>query len=66
MGIETEARAYWWLARDIRLNEAEGRDASEARDDLDVIRLYTDSAHIKRHAAALLAAVPNSQLVGMK
>ena len=66
MGLETEARAYWSLSRDIRLIEADGRDASEARDDLDVIRLYTDSPIIKRHAAALLAAVPGSQLVGVK
>ena len=53
--LEDEIRAFWYLARDIRLNEAIGLDASEARDDLDVIRLYTDHAGVKARAAALLA-----------
>lgn len=63
--LEDEARAFWQLARDIRLRDATGRDASEQRDDLDVIRLYTDSAHIKRHAATLLAA-GDDVVAGMK
>lgn len=66
MGLEAEVRAFWKLARDIRLSEATGQDAAEARDDLDVVRLYTDHAGVKARAADLLAAAPVEAVVGMK
>lgn len=52
--LEDEVRAYWRLARDIRLTEAGGGDAADLRDDLDVIRMYTDHAGVKGRAEALL------------
>lgn len=64
MGLEAEVRAYWTLARDIRLTEAVGGDAWEARDDLDVINLYTDHAGLKRRATELLVAAPMEAAVG--
>lgn len=52
--LEDEVRAYWRLARDIRLTEVGGGDATDLRDDLDVIRMYTDHAGVRERASALL------------
>lgn len=52
--LEAEVRAYWKLARDIRLIEAAGGDAADLRDDLDVVRMYTDHPGVKERAEALL------------
>ena len=67
MGLEAEVRAFWKIARDIRLTEAAGAAAVEARDDLDVIRLYTDHPGIKARAAILLADDPaEAAVAGLK